>query len=112
MARSSLLLYGNTNTYKTTAVGLAARYVFETTGKGCLLFTASTDGWATVGEEVVIVVGGLCLGVADRYLHRYFLRSRINVTDILARLQRPEDRNKSLRNTDRDANTYRCDESA
>jgi hypothetical protein len=51
MARSGLL-YGDTGTFKTTAIAHMARYVAEKTGKCTLLFSADGGGWGPCQEEI------------------------------------------------------------
>lgn len=51
MARSGIL-YGPTNTFKTTQVAFFARWIAETTGKATLLFSTDGGGWAPCQEEV------------------------------------------------------------
>ncbi len=51
MARSGLI-YGDTGTFKTTAIAHLARYIAEKTGKATLLFSADGGGWGPCQEEV------------------------------------------------------------
>lgn len=51
MARSGVI-YGETGTFKTTAIAHLARYIAEKTGKATLLFSADGGGWAPCQEEV------------------------------------------------------------
>ncbi|MGC1474524.1 MAG: hypothetical protein WA804_01685 [Terriglobales bacterium] len=51
MARSGVI-YGDTGTFKTTAIAHLARYVADKTGKCTLLFSADGGGWGPCQEEV------------------------------------------------------------
>lgn len=51
MARSGVI-YGDTGTFKTTAIAHLARYIAEKTGKATLLFSADGGGWGPCQEEV------------------------------------------------------------
>lgn len=51
MARSGVI-YGDTGTFKTTAIAHMARYIAEKTGKATLLFSADGGGWGPCQEEV------------------------------------------------------------
>lgn len=51
MARSGVI-WGDTGTFKTTAIGHMARYVAESTGKATLLLSADGGGWGSCQEEV------------------------------------------------------------
>lgn len=51
MARSGLI-YGDTGTFKTTAIAHLARYIAEKTGKVTLLFSADGGGWGPCQEEI------------------------------------------------------------
>jgi hypothetical protein len=51
MARSGVI-YGDTDTFKTTAIAHFARYIAEKTGKATLLFSADGGGWGPCQEEV------------------------------------------------------------
>lgn len=51
MARSGCI-YGDTGTFKTTAIAHLARYIAEKTGKATLLFSADGGGWGPCQEEV------------------------------------------------------------
>jgi hypothetical protein len=51
MARSGII-YGDTGTFKTTAIAHLARYIAEKTGKATLLFSADGGGWGPCQEEV------------------------------------------------------------
>ena len=46
------VIYGETDTFKTTAIAHLARYIAEKTGKGTLLFSADGGGWKPVQEEI------------------------------------------------------------
>jgi hypothetical protein len=51
MARSGVI-YGDTNTYKTTAGAHLARYIFDLTGKATVLLSADGGGWSPCQKEV------------------------------------------------------------
>ena len=51
MARSGVI-YGDTGTFKTTAIAHLSRYIAEKTGKATLLFSADGGGWGPCEEEV------------------------------------------------------------
>ena len=51
MAKSGVI-YGDTNTFKTTAIAHLSRYIAKTTGKCTLLFSADGGGWTPCDEEV------------------------------------------------------------
>ena len=51
MARSGLI-FGDTGTFKTTAIAHMARYIAEKTGKATLLFSADGGGWGPCQEEI------------------------------------------------------------
>lgn len=51
MARSGCI-YGDSGTFKTTAIAHLARYIAEKTGKCTLLFSADGGGWGPCQEEV------------------------------------------------------------
>jgi hypothetical protein len=51
MARSGLI-YGDTGTFKTTAIAHLARYIAAKTGKSTLLFSADGGGWGPCQEEI------------------------------------------------------------
>lgn len=51
MARSGVI-YGDTDTFKTTAIAHLARYIAEKTGKCTLLFSCDGGGWEPCQEEV------------------------------------------------------------
>lgn len=49
---NTLLVYGETGTYKTSNVGRFARYVYERTGKPTRLVSADGGGWMPVQAEI------------------------------------------------------------
>jgi len=51
MARSGLI-FGDTGTFKTTAIAHLAHYIAEKTGKATLLFSADGGGWGPCQEEI------------------------------------------------------------
>lgn len=51
MARSGVI-YGNSGTFKSTAVAHFARWIYEQTGKLTLLFSSDGGGWEPCQEEV------------------------------------------------------------
>jgi hypothetical protein len=51
MARSGAI-YGDTGTFKTTAIAHFARYIAEKVGKATLLFSADGGGWGPCQEEI------------------------------------------------------------
>ena len=51
MARSGVI-FGDTGTFKTTAIAHMARYIAEKTGKATLLFSCDGGGWGPCQEEV------------------------------------------------------------
>lgn len=53
MARSGVI-YGDTGTFKTTAIAHLARYIAETEGKATLLVSADGGGWTPCEEEVAV----------------------------------------------------------
>jgi len=59
MARSGII-YGDSGSYKTTAVKHFARYIYETTGKRTKLLSMDGGGWEPCAPEVTA-------GVIDPY---------------------------------------------
>ncbi len=49
---NNILIYGDTNRYKTTNVGRFARYIYETTGKRTRLISADGGGWEPIQAYV------------------------------------------------------------